>query len=153
MNIIFSSGGNDSVALIQWATENLNDCIVAYSDTGWASDDWPYRMTEVEKFVIDSGFEFVVIQSEGFENLVRRKKGFPANGMAFCSYELKIKPAMGWLEKVDPDKRATCYTGVMRIESKERKDWPEIRHKNHYHNQTYLLVMERRNHHHDQPWL
>ena len=126
MNIIFSSGGNDSVALIQWATENLDNCIVAYSDTQWASEDWKPRMIEVEKFVVDSGFEFALIKSEGFKSLVKRKKGFPANGMAFCSFELKIKPALEWLETIDPDKKATCYTGVMRIESKERAKWPVV---------------------------
>ena len=41
MNIVFGSGGNDSVALVQWAIEKgLGDLHVAYSDTGWAADFW-----------------------------------------------------------------------------------------------------------------
>jgi len=127
MNIIFSSCGNDSVALIQWAIENdLRDIIVAYSDTKWNSSEWGERVSSVKLFVESNGGEFVTIDSEGFENLVKRKKAFPANGMAFCSYELKIKPAMEWLEEIDPSKKATCHTGVMRIESKERANWPEV---------------------------
>ena len=126
MNIIFSSCGNDSVALIQWAIENkLPDLVVGYSDTKWASKDWAKRVKRVKWFVESHGGEFHTIDSEGFKSLVKRKKAFPANGMAFCSYELKIKPAMGWLERIDTKKKAICYTGVMRIESEARKNWPE----------------------------
>lgn len=127
MNIIFSSCGNDSVALIQWAIENnLENLIVAYSETKWGSSEWAERVAMVSSFVKSNGGDFVTIESEGFQNLAKRKKGFPANGMAFCSYELKIKPAMEWLDKIDPDKKAVCYTGVMRIESENRKNWPEV---------------------------
>lgn len=127
MNIIFSSCGNDSVALIQWAFESgLDEIIVGYSNTKWSSPDWLERVERVRDWVERNGGQFVTINSEGFANLVRRKKAFPMNGMAFCSYELKIRPAMEWLETIDPGKRATCYTGVMRIESERRKNWPEI---------------------------
>jgi len=126
-NIIFSSCGNDSVALIQWAFENnLKDIVVAYSNTQWSSQDWQQRVDKVKAWVVSNGGQFVVIGSEGFPNLVRRKKAFPANGMGFCTYELKIKPAMEWLDLFDPDKEAVCYTGVMRIESEKRKNWPEV---------------------------
>lgn len=127
MNILFSSCGNDSVALIQWAIENnLPDLIVAYSNTKWSSEYWCKRVTRVKWFIENAGGQFVTIDSEGFPNLVRRKKAFPANGMGFCTYELKIKPAMEWLEKIDPSKKSVCYTGVMRIESEKRKNWPVI---------------------------
>lgn len=127
MNIIFSSCGNDSVALIQWAIENkLPNLVVAYSDTKWAADFWLERVKRVKEFVEANNGIFHIIDSEGFEELAKRKKGFPANGMAFCSYELKIAPAMAWLDEVDPNKEATCYTGVMRLESEKRKNWPEV---------------------------
>jgi 3'-phosphoadenosine 5'-phosphosulfate sulfotransferase (PAPS reductase)/FAD synthetase len=126
-NIVFSSCGNDSVAVIQWAIENeLENLVVAYSDTKWASPEWPERVERVRRWVEDSGGAMVVIGSEGFANLARRKKAFPANGMGFCSYELKIKPAMQWLDAFDPEKKAACYTGVMRIESERRKNWPVV---------------------------
>lgn len=127
MNIIFSSCGNDSVATIQWAfDQGLEDIVVAYSDTQWASPSWKYRVDSVRQWVFDYGGEFVTIPSEGFSNLVRRKKAFPANGMGFCSYELKIKPAMEWLDSFDPDKKAVCYVGIMRLESEKRKNWPLV---------------------------
>ena len=127
MNIIFSSTGNDSLALTQWAFEQgLQNVVVVYSNTKWAHDNWPARVNKVRNWVKSNGGTFAELSSEGFENLVRRKKGFPTNGMAFCSYELKIAPAMRWLDLVNPGKTATCYTGVMRIESEARKNWPEV---------------------------
>ena len=124
-NIIFTSCGNDSVALLQWALEaKLENIVACYSNTQWAAGWWAERVKRVAKWVEDNGGEFVEIQSEGFENLVKRKKAFPANGMGFCSYILKIEPALKWLEEADPLKLATCYTGVMRLESERRKNWP-----------------------------
>jgi hypothetical protein len=133
-NIIFSSCGNDSTALIQWAFESkLKNIVVAYSDTKWASPDWQERVDRAAAWITENGGRFVTIESEGFPNLVRRKKAFPANGMGFCSYELKIKPAMEWLEQFDPDKTAVCYVGVMRIESENRKDWPLMKENSPNH--------------------
>jgi 3'-phosphoadenosine 5'-phosphosulfate sulfotransferase (PAPS reductase)/FAD synthetase len=127
MNIVFSSGGNDSMATVQWCIEQgLSNIIVAYSDTKWSSEAWHLRLEAVKQYLAYNDCEFVVIESEGFSDLVRRKKAFPANGMAFCSMELKIAPAMKWLDKIDPDKKAVCYTGIMRIESESRKDWPTV---------------------------
>lgn len=127
MNVIFSSCGNDSVATIQWAFEHgLRNIVVAYSDTQWASESWGDRVRYVREWVIDNGGDFIVIPSEGFANMVRRKKAFPANGMGFCSYELKIEPAMKWLDEIDPERKAVCYVGVMRIESEKRKNWPLV---------------------------
>ena len=140
MNIIFTSCGNDSVALIQWAIESgLPDVVAAYSDTKWNSPTWGDRVERVKSFVEDNGGQFITIDSEGFANLVRRKKAFPANGMGFCSYELKIKPAGEWLESFDPEKLATCYTGVMRIESERRKNWPEVMEESPNHGNRKLI--------------
>jgi hypothetical protein len=140
VNIIFSSCGNDSVALCQWAFENkLSNVHVAYSDTKWGSKEWPERVARVKEWVEGNGGTFHTIDSEGFEALAKRKKAVPTNGMAFCSYELKIAPAMEWLDIVDPDVIAKCYTGVMRIESEARKDWPETKHDSTNHGGRTLI--------------
>jgi 3'-phosphoadenosine 5'-phosphosulfate sulfotransferase (PAPS reductase)/FAD synthetase len=48
MNIISSSYGNDSVALIRWAHEQrLPDVEVVYCDTGWASPTWAERVAKM----------------------------------------------------------------------------------------------------------
>lgn len=126
MNIIFGSGGNDSVALFQWAIENgVKDIHVAYSNTGWAADWWPERINKWANYILSNGAIFHEIESEGMQNLIFRKKAWPTNGIHFCSYELKIKPALEWLEIIDPDKEATCLVGIRRCESSKRANWPE----------------------------
>jgi 3'-phosphoadenosine 5'-phosphosulfate sulfotransferase (PAPS reductase)/FAD synthetase len=82
-------------------------------------------LEQYASYIQKTGGKYIEIQSEGMVNLVTRKKGWPRNGMAFCSYELKIKPAMEWLEKIDPEKNATCLVGVRREESAKRAQWPE----------------------------
>ena len=55
--VIFSSYGNDSCALIQWAHEwQLEGVAVVYSDTGWATVGWEARVTEKEAWVRSLGF-------------------------------------------------------------------------------------------------
>ena len=50
--IIFTSGGNDSIALTQWAFEKgLTGVTVAYSNTGWAVDYWHDRIEKVRKWL------------------------------------------------------------------------------------------------------
>ncbi len=125
--IIFASGGNDSIALVQWAFENgYKGVAVAYSDTGWAASWWPLRMSRFQKWVISLGFSFHTIASEGMESLIDRKSAFPANGMQFCTSELKLKPAQVWLDWIDPDKNADCVIGIRREESAKRRNWPRI---------------------------
>jgi len=70
MNIIFGSGGNDSVALVQWAIEKgLKDLHVAYSNTGWAADFWAERLDKFRALVESNGGTYHEIQSEGMVNL------------------------------------------------------------------------------------
>jgi 3'-phosphoadenosine 5'-phosphosulfate sulfotransferase (PAPS reductase)/FAD synthetase len=140
MNIIFASGGNDSIALFQFCVQaKMKELHVAYSDTGWSADWWPERIQKIKSYVESCGAIFHIIESEGMVNLIKRKKAWPANGMAFCSYELKIKPAMEWLESIDPEKEARCLVGVRREESARRRQWPLIvdESENHGGRQLY----------------
>ena len=139
--VIFASYGNDSVALIQWAYEhNLPDVAVVYSDTGWAADHWEERVKQLEDWVTTLGYSPHRTQSEGLEELVKRKKGWPRNGMQFCTLELKIRPAMKWLEDNDPDKKATCLVGVRREESQARKNFPEVTEESPNHGGRKLMA-------------
>lgn len=124
--VIFASGGNDSVALVQYAANHkLENVAVAYSNTGWASPVWPQRIERFKVWVESLGFSFHEIPSEGMEALIRRKKAWPANRPKFCTYELKIAPAKAWLDSVDAAKEATVMVGVRREESAARREWPE----------------------------
>lgn len=127
--VIFASYGNDSIALIQWAYENnLKNVVVAYSDTGWAAEWWPKRVERAEEWVASLGFATHRLTSEGMEGLAKRKKAWPRGGggkFQFCTGELKEKPALEWLDEIDPDKEATCMIGIRREESANRAGFPE----------------------------
>lgn len=126
MNVVFVSWGNDSIALVQHLVEQgKTDCICVHSDTGWSAPDWADRVKAGEEFAEASGFESVKIPSIGMEKLVQLKKGWPSNQHQFCTKELKIAPALAWLDRVDPDKEAVCVIGVRREESKRRASFPE----------------------------
>ncbi len=125
-HIIFASYGNDSCALIQWAHEtNLENVTVLYNDTGWSSDDWDARVKAKEVWVQSLGFNTARTASRGMEALVKERKGWPRQGMQFCTLWLKIMPASDWLDENDPDGSAVCLVGVRREESANRANFPE----------------------------
>ena len=126
MNIIFASYGNDSCALIQWAHETkLEDVTVLFNDTGWAANEWKTRIKQKEKWVRSLGFTPAQTSSMGLEALVKERKGWPRQGMQFCTMWLKIYPSAEWLDDHDPNLKATCLVGVRREESKARASFPE----------------------------
>lgn len=128
MHVLFCSYGNDSIALIQWAQERgLKDVVCLYSDTGWSASWWADRVAKGEALAQGYGFTTARTESEGMLELVKRKRGWPGAGGQgqFCTAELKVLPALEWLDANDPRKEATALTGVRRSESKHRSDAPE----------------------------
>lgn len=126
--VIFSSYGNDSVALIQWARNaGLKDVAVVYSDTKWSAKSWEARVNTLEWWVakMGNGFWCDRTTSQGFVSLAHEKKAFPTQQFQWCSYILKIEPGQRWLAENDPDKRAVCLVGVRREESQARAKFPE----------------------------
>jgi len=125
--VIFSSYGNDSIALIHWCySQGLTDVAVVFSDTGWAAPWWMDRVEKGEMFARERGFTVHRTTSEGMLPLVKRKKGWPmGGGGAYCTAELKVLPGLAWLDEHDPDCEATCITGVRRAESRNRSSAPE----------------------------
>lgn len=125
-HVLFVSWGNDSIALMQWAHEKgLRGVVCAYGDTGWSDKEWISRVSAGEKAAQAYGFATTRIPSVGMQRLVQIRKGWPSNQYQFCTKELKIKPALAWLDSVDPEKNAVCLIGVRREESKRRASFPE----------------------------
>lgn len=123
--VIFSSYGNDSIALIQWCHEQgLRDVIVVYSDTNWSAPWWRERVRERERWVHRLGFWTSRTRSIGFRELAYQKKAFPTQQYQWCSYILKIEPAERWMRENDPGERAVCLVGVRREESQARSTFP-----------------------------
>lgn len=123
--VIFSSYGNDSVALIQWAHEQgLQNVSVVFSDTGWAAKFWIERVDRLEVWVRSLGFRTDRTTSMGFRELALWKKAFPTQMYQWCSWHLKIEPGERWLTENDPECRAVCLVGVRREESQDRAEFP-----------------------------
>lgn len=125
MNVLKASYGNDSVALMYWCAENsISDITILYNDTGWYAPEWSKRVAHFENIAKQLGFATARTESEGMENLVRRKKGWPRQGIQFCTQYLKIEPSERWLNENDPSKASVQYIGVRRCESANRADFP-----------------------------
>lgn len=141
--VIFSSYGNDSVALIQWAREQeLRDVAVVFSDTKWAAPWWMNRVEQLEWWVesLGGGFWTDRTSSMGFVELARFKKAFPTQQYQWCSYVLKIEPGERWLAENDPSGRAVCLTGVRREESDARVDFPRFLARSMNHGGRVMLT-------------
>lgn len=139
--VIFSSYGNDSVALIQWAyEEGLSDVVVVFSDTGWAADWWKDRVDALELWVHKLGFWTDRTTSIGFVALAHHKKAFPTQQFQWCSYILKIEPSQRWLAEADPDRRAVCLVGVRRDEGQDRANFPRYHVKSVNHGGRVMIA-------------
>ena len=135
MNIISTSYGNDSKALMQWAVENnLPNVTVVYIDTGWSSSCWEKEIDTGERFAKKSGFGVVRIKPEmQFAELIRHKKGFPSERYQWCSGLLKGVPFLKWIDAIDPDCEAVVLIGKRREESNKRANTPEFIGSSEYH--------------------
>jgi 3'-phosphoadenosine 5'-phosphosulfate sulfotransferase (PAPS reductase)/FAD synthetase len=139
--VIFTSYGNDSVALIQWAhDQGLRDVVCVYSDTGWAARLWAERVEKLEAWTRGLGFRTARTSSIGFVGLARQKKAFPTQMVQWCSGILKIEPGERWLAENDPDKRAVCLVGVRREEGIDRKSFPIFNANSNSHGGRVMLA-------------
>jgi 3'-phosphoadenosine 5'-phosphosulfate sulfotransferase (PAPS reductase)/FAD synthetase len=135
MNVISSSYGNDSIALIQWAVENqLPNVTVVFIDTGWSAPGWLDRVKSAEEWVKRLGFTAAHIEpAVQFEELMRSKKGFPSQRYQWCSVMLKGIPFLNWIDDLDRQCKATVLIGKRREESRERANTPEFVEASEYH--------------------
>lgn len=134
MNVISSSAGNDSVAMIQWAIESgVENLHVVFSDTGWLAPGWIQRVERIHAWAMSHGIAAHIIKSIGMAELVRIKKGWPGNAQQFCTAHLKGVPFLEWIDEADPECKATVMVGKRRAESKERADTPEFILDSDYH--------------------
>jgi 3'-phosphoadenosine 5'-phosphosulfate sulfotransferase (PAPS reductase)/FAD synthetase len=136
MNLIISSSyGNDSVALIEYIRQldKYEGTRVVFIDTGWSAPGWMDRVDACEDWVKSIGFRPVRLKSMGMEELVRMKKGFPANQYQFCTMHLKGIPFLQWIDEADPIGNALVCIGKRRAESSARAETPEFIPDSDYH--------------------
>jgi len=135
MNVISTSWGNDSKALVQWAHETgLQDVICVYIDTGWASDSWIDEVSKGEALASRYRFKTLRIKPEmQFAELMQMKKGFPNQRFQWCSGLLKGLPFLSWIDEFDPDCKDIVIIGKRREESAARSATPEFIDSSDYH--------------------
>lgn len=128
MNLLSSSCGNDSVAmLLQQVELGTPDLHVVYCHTGWASKKWPARIAQVKDYCKEHSTPFTELRPEkDFAQLMRERKGFPMPGRTWCSFWLKAMPFLLFADQIDPDCKATVMIGKRRDESPARKNTPEF---------------------------
>lgn len=153
-NLVSISGGNDSIAMLQWVIENRQHFpderfIATYINTGWAISWWADRMLKVKTFCEENGIEYVEIKPDlGFEDLVRKKGIFPNRIQKYCTYELKIKPSVKWRkeQKFTP-RNSRLLTGVRADESARRSTYTSLDEREGYEtvNPIVYLNDEERN--------
>ena len=135
------SYGNDSIAMIQWCYEQglAADTALIYADTGWAHDDWATRVARAEAWARTLGFTPFRSKGEGLEALVRRKKGWPRQGLQFCTQHLKVEPLNVVQDALDPDRFSVVLVGKRRAESANRRDTPEAIWRSPYNGNRALM--------------
>lgn len=122
-----TSWGNDSCALVQFLHERgQRNVTTLYNDTGWAAIWWPARVERMEAWARSLGFKTARTISIGMEQLVVDHRGWPRQGMQFCTEDLKIVPTQHWLDEHDPERHALVCVGVRREESEARRDVQEF---------------------------
>lgn len=138
-NIISISGGNDSIAMLQWIIENREhfgdeEFTAVYVNTGWAVSWWADRIIKVERFCKDNNINFYEISApQGFEELVRKKGIFPNRVQKYCTFELKIKPMVKWRKEMKfTTKNSRILIGVRADESKARQDTVSLGERDGY---------------------
>lgn len=152
MNVISSSAGNDSLAMIQFSIEReIPDLHVVFCDTGWSAPGWMQRVEKIHAYAESHGIKTHIVKSIGMIDLVRMKKGFPGNAQQFCTAHLKGIPFLQWIDEEDKEYKAVVMVGKRRAESEARKDTPEFIYDSDYHggrtlwHPLYLHTDEQRN--------
>ncbi|TNF65569.1 MAG: hypothetical protein EP298_11500 [Gammaproteobacteria bacterium] len=105
MHVIIANFGDDSIALIQWASkQNLSNLQVLYVDTGWAASNWHQRISLVQNWLNRLEIPLHILKANaGFETLVKDRKQFPSIRFQWCPGLLKGIPILNWLEENDED--------------------------------------------------
>jgi hypothetical protein len=138
-NIISISGGNDSIAMLQWVIENREhfedeEFTAVYVNTGWAVSWWADRVAKVKQFCENNNIYFYEISAPlGFEELVRKKGIFPNRIQKYCTFELKIKPMVNWRKEMKfTNKNSRILIGVRADESAARSETVSLGERDGY---------------------
>ena len=120
--VVSVSGGKDSVAVCLLLKEAGIPYRSIHMDTGWEND---LTVDYVRNYLPGVIGEIEVLQSHhgGMEELVRKKGMFPSRVRRFCTQELKVRPFIRYLRKLQKEGLDPVNAvGIRRAESKARSE-------------------------------
>lgn len=124
------SGGKDSAALSLWLTEQGIEHRRVFADTGWEHEaTYEYLRGPLTKAL--GPIDEVQGRDAGMANLVRRKGMFPSRRRRFCTEELKVKPLIEYVARIqDEVGEVVSAVGIRAAESEARSkllewEWSE----------------------------
>ena len=148
-NLISISGGNDSIAMLQWVVENRHhfpdeEFQALYVNTGWAISWWAERMLKVKEFCESNEIKYNECSADlGFEDLVRKKGIFPNRMQKYCTFELKVKPSVKWRkENKFTTKNSRLLVGVRRDESARRAEYTSLDEREGYESLAPIVYLD-----------
>lgn len=114
--VIFGNYGNETIALIQWASEQpFDDVTVVSIDTGWSAKGWESRVEQGETLAKSKGFAVERLYPKlDFAGLIQEQGNFPSTRYQWCANFLKALPYIDWLDTFDPRCEATLIHGNRR---------------------------------------
>ncbi len=135
MYIIFGNYGNETIALIQWASRHkLDNVYVVSVDTGWAAQQWEQRVSQSEQLAKQHGFIVERLKSKSnFAQLIEHQQDFPSTKHQWCAGFLKGLVFFDWLDILDPAGKAWILLPKRRAISPILANLPEfIEESEHY---------------------
>ena len=115
------SGGKDSTAALLYMLNNYKnkgDIIPYFCDTGW-EHPLTYEYLEYLEEILE--IKIIRLQSISLKELMLKKKMFPNRINRFCTEEIKLKPSIEFLLKLQEEyKKVINVVGVRREESAAR---------------------------------
>lgn len=108
-NIIIANFSINSIALIEWARNNLKEdfCVLSVN-TGFQANNWDEYLQEVFNWLEEQQIKYFHLTAENdFSTLVRARKQFPSQQFSWCAGFLKGITLLNKIDELDPDCEAT----------------------------------------------
>lgn len=135
--------GDDSIALVEWAAQNLernghaghSNVTVVYVDTGFAADGWEARIRQGEERAKQLGFNPCILKSKiTYQDAVMGRQSFPSSKFQWCSGLLKGLPFLEYLDDVDIKSHGIILIAKRKVVANAHLNLPEWIERCEFHN-------------------
>ena len=136
---IIGNFGNHSIALAQWAIENITDELKFIAvDTGWAAREWSRRVDTCKRYLEKNHIEVCMLNAKAtFADMVRQRGQFPSQKFQWCAGFLKGLAINDFLDEHDPLCQAYLVFGKRKSDSRVNALLSEYQtNSEHYNDRT-----------------